>query len=132
MKKIITMSLIALTLTISAYAKDFNIPAGTYSCEFVSINDANWKPIKYFTLENRKKNKTSFILDEEKIVDASGAVFSFNDTNSEGTNDFIGEHSLNAIYVPKETYKGNNQYFIGFGTMDNNKIVRMGMVCTKQ
>ena len=131
MKKIIFATIFAISsLVVSAQARDWNIPEGSYSCHVVSINDANWNVVKYFSKEEREKTTAGFVLDDTKIVDAAGLVFIDQGKNKEGTDNLIGKDNINAIYIPKKASSGDH-YNIGLGRVSDGKVIRMMMHCTK-
>jgi len=130
MKKIVLTAMLVLSVVVGAQAQNWNIPNGSYTCKVVSINDKNWKPVVYFTKTQRDSDLVGFVLDDTKIVDASGQVFDNAGDNSEGTNNFVATDYENAIYISKNA-KQNGAYNVGLGHMSNNKIVRMMMTCTK-
>ena len=132
MKKIVLMIALALSTVVGLQAQNWNIPKGSYSCKIVSINDAHWNPIIYFSKEEQNSNIAGFVLDDEKIVDAAGLVFTSSGTNEEGTNNFIAVDYTNAIYIPKVSKTSTGIYKIGLGHVDNNKVVRMTMDCKKR
>ena len=112
-------------------ARDWNIPKGSYTCEIVSINDANWKPIKYIPQKDREANRAGFILGDTNLVDASGVTFNDQGDNSEGTNNFIAETFTDVIYIPKDNKKSDGKYFIGLGHVVDGSVVRMAMECSR-
>lgn len=130
MKKIILAMLVLLS-TSALSARDWNIPKGSYTCQITAINDENWNPVRYFTTEQRRAASAGFILDDTKIVDAAGLVFTDNGDNAEGTNNLFSTDYENAIYIPKNAKKTNGRYFIGLGHVVGSKVVRMSMTCTK-
>jgi len=131
MKKIF-LFIVAITVVLMAGSK-WNIPNGLYNCEIISINDKNWKPIKFIPKKIRKKNIISFILSNDNIVDVDGMSFLPSITNSEKTNIFINTNKKFAIYIPKNAYV-KKIYHIGIGKYKNKTktVERMLMKCLKQ
>ena len=131
MKKFMIMAVIFVGLTLSLQARDWNIPKGSYTCEIVSINNAQWKPTKYIPQKIRKSNHIGIILDDTKIVDASGVTFDNQGDNSEGTNYFMAETLTDAIYIPTNSKLSDGKYSIGLGHVVNGSVVRMVLECSK-
>ena len=132
MKKFMLLLTLVVSFSLGLYAKDYhskwNIPTGSYTCTTVSFNDKKWNVIHY--IPKKERSQIGIVLDQKEIVDASGTVFKFYKTNSEGTNVFISEDNSTGIFLPSDSKEGQ-EYGIGAAYENKGRLVRMYMKCKK-